>query len=160
MSCPHVSGAVLLLKEAFPQLGGDSLLYALYVTAIDKGDPGEDNTFGNGMIDVYAAYQYLGLRHSAAPPRSRSWDAAIGQLLTPSPGSTLCAYGSPIQPQFELLNRGDSTLTQAILRYRINGGNWQQQNWQGSLAAGNKLILTANQSGLQPHLDSMKLKWK
>ncbi len=152
MSCPHVSGAVLLLKEAFPQLGGDSLLYALYVTAIDKGDPGEDNTFGNGMIDVYAAYQYLALRHTAAPPRSRSWDAAIGQLLTPSSGSTLCAYGSPIQPQFELLNRGDSTLTQAILRYRINGGNWQQQNWQGSLAAGNKLILTANQSGLQPAL--------
>lgn len=150
MSCPHVSGAVLLLKEAFPQLGGDSLLYALYVTAIDKGDPGEDNTFGNGMIDVYAAYQYLALRHSAAPPRSRSWDAAIGQLLSPATGSTLCASGTPVLPQFELLNKGDSTLTQAILRYRINGGSWQQQNWQGSLAAGSKLVLTANQLGLQP----------
>jgi len=76
MSCPHVSGAVVLLKEAFPQLGGDSLLYALYASAIDMGDPGEDNTFGRGRIDVLAAYNYLAQRHTPVPAR-RGYDLAL-----------------------------------------------------------------------------------
>ena len=59
MAAPHVSGAVLLLKEAFPYLSGEELLMALYLTAVDLGDPGEDNTYGMGLIDVDAAFQYL-----------------------------------------------------------------------------------------------------
>src|SRR5690606_22491680 len=59
MSAPHVSGAVLLLKEAFPFLSGDIILMALYLTAFDLGEPGEDNDYGMGLIDVLAAYNYL-----------------------------------------------------------------------------------------------------
>ena len=46
MAAPHVSGAILLLKEAFPYLSGEDLLWALYLTAVDLGAPGEDNTYG------------------------------------------------------------------------------------------------------------------
>lgn len=77
MAAPHVSGAVLLLKEAFPQLSGADLLNALYQTAIDMGATGEDNTYGNGMIDVYAAYQYLALSQTPVNPKQVDWDVAV-----------------------------------------------------------------------------------
>ena len=59
MAAPHVSGAILLLKEAFPYLSGDQLKLALYFTAIDLGDEGEDDVYGMGLIDVDAAFEYL-----------------------------------------------------------------------------------------------------
>lgn len=59
MAAPHVAGAILLLKEAFPQLSGVELKLALYFSAVDLGEPGEDNVFGMGMIDVDAAFNYL-----------------------------------------------------------------------------------------------------
>jgi bacillopeptidase F len=60
MASPHVAGAVALLKQAFPNLTGRQILEALYYTARDLGTVGEDNTYGTGLIDVYAAYQSLG----------------------------------------------------------------------------------------------------
>jgi hypothetical protein len=59
MASPHVAGAVLLLKEAFPYLVGEDILYALYMTAIDLGAPGEDNEYGRGFISLPAAFDYL-----------------------------------------------------------------------------------------------------
>ncbi|MCB0564096.1 MAG: S8 family serine peptidase, partial [Phaeodactylibacter sp.] len=59
MAAPHVTGAVLLLKEAFPYLPGEELMLALYFSCTDLGAPGEDNNYGMGLINVPAAYQYL-----------------------------------------------------------------------------------------------------
>jgi len=59
MAAPHVAGAILLLKEAFPYLSGETIKLALYFSAIDLGEPGEDNVYGMGLIDVDAAFQYL-----------------------------------------------------------------------------------------------------
>ena len=59
MAAAHVSGAVALLKQAFPNKTGKEILEALYYTAIDLGEDGEDNTYGKGLIDVYAAFLYL-----------------------------------------------------------------------------------------------------
>lgn len=59
MAAPHVAGAVLLLKEAFPYLSGEDIKYALYYSAADLGDPGEDNTYGMGVIQLDAAFRYL-----------------------------------------------------------------------------------------------------
>jgi subtilisin family serine protease len=59
MASPHVAGSVALLKEAFPNLTGKQILEALYYTARDLGTAGEDNTYGMGLIDVYAAYLSL-----------------------------------------------------------------------------------------------------
>lgn len=134
MSCPHVSGAVVLLKEAFPQLGGDSLLYALYASAIDMGGPGEDNTFGRGRIDVLAAYNYLAQRHVPVPAR-RGFDVA---LSIPQPGGLegLCAGDLPngLGLPITFRNTGDSTIQSVLLRYRINGQAWLQQTFTSTLA--------------------------
>jgi bacillopeptidase F len=70
MAAPHVAGAVLLLKEAFPAVTGTEILLALYETATDLGNSGEDNTFGRGMINVWLAYQYLSQSHTPATPAS------------------------------------------------------------------------------------------
>jgi len=68
MAAPHVTGAVLLLKEAFPDVTGTEILMALYETSTDLGEVGEDNTYGRGMINVWAAFQYLSQSHTPAEP--------------------------------------------------------------------------------------------
>ena len=69
MAAPHVSGAILLLHEAFPELDGEELMLALYFSAVDLGEPGEDNVYGRGIIDVKAAYDYLiAAGNEPAPP--------------------------------------------------------------------------------------------
>lgn len=59
MAAPHVSGAILLLKEAFPNISSLRIVQALYESANDLGVIGEDNKYGRGMIDVKAAYDLL-----------------------------------------------------------------------------------------------------
>lgn len=59
MSGPHVSGAVVLLRSAFPEATPDEIKMALYFTAHDLGAAGEDNIFGMGNMDVYDAYFFL-----------------------------------------------------------------------------------------------------
>lgn len=73
MACPHVAGVVTLLKQAFPNKTGHEIKLAIYHTAKetpsdlaanDPGEPagstsGEDHTYGMGLIDAYAAYEYL-----------------------------------------------------------------------------------------------------
>lgn len=60
MASPHVGGAIVLLKSAFPTLTGKQIKMALYNTCKDLGTAGEDNTYGKGLIDVYAAFMSLG----------------------------------------------------------------------------------------------------
>jgi len=67
MAAPHVAGAVALLKQFAPNLTGKEILEALYNTAVDLGTPGEDNNYGMGLIDVYAAFLSLGTPDTTAP---------------------------------------------------------------------------------------------
>ena len=67
MASPHVAGAVALLKQFAPTLTGKQILEALYNTAVDLGPVGEDNNYGMGLIDVYAAFLSLGTADSTAP---------------------------------------------------------------------------------------------
>lgn len=50
-----VSGAICLLKEVNPDATPAEIKTALLNTATDLGEPGDDNTFGMGKIDVYEA---------------------------------------------------------------------------------------------------------
>ena len=58
-AAPHVSGAMALLRQAFPGSSPSELETALMQTAQDLGSVGPDDTYGYGMIDVLAAYQSL-----------------------------------------------------------------------------------------------------
>jgi bacillopeptidase F len=57
MAGPHVAGVVVLMRQANPDLEVDSIKQILINTAIDLGPHGEENAYGNGIIDAYAAVQ-------------------------------------------------------------------------------------------------------
>jgi len=59
MATPHVSGVVALLKQADPKLTIASIRSILEETSIDLGSNGEDNDFGHGRVDAFAAVSFV-----------------------------------------------------------------------------------------------------
>lgn len=117
MAGPHATGAVLLLKEAFPNVSGEDILMALYTTAIDLGVTGEDNTYGRGMIDVLAAYNQLASIHTPTPPNNQPYNLSIKQITNPS-SSQLC--NQLITPSLLIENKGDSIIQSVLFTYQLN----------------------------------------
>lgn len=58
-AAPHVSAACALLKNAFPDSNATIIEDALLYSAQDLGVLDADYSYGNGFIDVIAAYQFL-----------------------------------------------------------------------------------------------------
>ncbi len=124
MASPHVSGAVLLLREAFPTLTGEEILLALYYSAHDLGAPGEDNTYGRGLIDVLAAYNYLAQTHTPAPPVSNQFDLKITEVLAPTQ-TFIC--DTLITPVVRLENLGVTNIPVAAITCQVNGTSYVSQ---------------------------------
>ncbi|MFZ5432194.1 MAG: S8 family serine peptidase [Calditrichota bacterium] len=59
MAGPHVSGMVALLRQACPDADVREIKSVIMRSAHDYGTTGEDNTYGFGFIDAYAAVQML-----------------------------------------------------------------------------------------------------
>jgi len=118
MSCPHVSGALLLLAEAFPMASAYELKYALYQTAVDLGEVGEDNTFGRGLIDVFAAFNYLTLTYTPAPPVTNDYDLK-SDILSPNVES-LCPDNSNLEIQILVSNLGMNAIDTFSIQIFIN----------------------------------------
>ncbi|CAN5455203.1 hypothetical protein BH10ACT6_BH10ACT6_13840 [soil metagenome] len=59
MSAPNASGALALLLGAVPGLTTEQAQDALTSTAVDLGVGGPDTAYGNGRINVMAAYQSI-----------------------------------------------------------------------------------------------------
>jgi len=81
-AAPHVAGALALLLSAFPDLTIAQQENALREAAVDLGPAGPDNTYGEGRLDVLAAYNSL----------LGSAQLSISKLDTPDPveaGATL-----------------------------------------------------------------------
>src|SRR5690606_14004234 len=55
LAAPLVSGAAALVWEAFPYFDNDLVRQTLLGTAQDLGEPGTDEVFGNGLLDIGAA---------------------------------------------------------------------------------------------------------
>ncbi|MDX2134958.1 MAG: S8 family serine peptidase [Saprospiraceae bacterium] len=129
MAAPHVAGAIALLREAFPNASGILLKQSLYNTAIDLGTTGEDNTYGRGIIDLSAAYQYLiNNGQTPATPVSAERDAiALGLTV-----SGVCNGPNTLTAEVE--NSGTTPLTAISLRYGIEGVLVNTYTWNGQLA--------------------------
>jgi bacillopeptidase F len=74
MSAPHVSGVALLLREAFPNANATEIKEAMYYSAVDLGAVGEDNTYGMGMLDALASFNYLANTYTPATPQTSNLD--------------------------------------------------------------------------------------
>ena len=132
MAAPHVSGAILLLKEAFPFLSGEELLWALYLSAVDLGVAGEDNVYGMGMIDVYAAFLHLSQIHTPVDPSSMIYDLHLDSLTIPNFRENTCE--NTFTPTVFFKNLGDFTITNIEFTLKINGDTILNNTWTGSLA--------------------------
>ena len=51
MACPHVAGAVALIKQKFPMLTPAQIKFKLITSSSDLGVPGNDPTFGGGLLN-------------------------------------------------------------------------------------------------------------
>lgn len=59
-SAPHVAAAAAVLYEAFPFMTPAQVVDALLRSARDLGDPGTDEIYGRGLVDLGAAMEPLG----------------------------------------------------------------------------------------------------
>ena len=55
MAAPHVTAAIAILKQQFPNLTSSQLVSLLISTATDLGDTGVDDVYGSGMLNLSAA---------------------------------------------------------------------------------------------------------
>ncbi|MFN4122035.1 MAG: S8 family serine peptidase [Flavobacteriales bacterium] len=143
MAGPHVAGAYLLLKEAFPDLHPEGILRVLLHTAIDLGEPGNDNTYGMGMIDLQAAFDSLSTLHSPIEPNYNGYDLRIDEVRIPGLQNRLVC-SSETNVEFRVSNSGDFEFTgfsilaknqneQQVAFDYIDVNLQPGQQWQGSL---------------------------
>lgn len=59
MATPHVAGIAALLWSNFPACTNEDIRTAILSTAEDLGSAGRDNSFGHGLIQARAAYDFL-----------------------------------------------------------------------------------------------------
>ena len=59
MATPHVSGVAALVWSHFPNCTNQQIRDALNATAKDKGAAGRDTSYGYGIVQAKAAYDYL-----------------------------------------------------------------------------------------------------
>jgi subtilisin family serine protease len=138
MASPHVAGAVLLLKEAFPFLAGEEILMALYDSAIDLGEAGEDNLYGRGFISLPAAFQYLKDQgYVPVPPQVPTNDVIVVGVQTASGRD--CNRSISLDVVVE--NAGTTPVYQLDISAQVQYGQQtcnQPIVWQGELAPGER----------------------
>ena len=152
MAAPHVSGIALLLKEAFPYLSGEEILWAIYLTAVDLGPPGEDNEYGMGMVDAYAAYLYLAENNVPVDPNAVSFDLAIEAIEGIEMNAVYCE--NTFEPSVVVKNEGLNTISSFTLIFEWLGGSPSSITWNEPIAPGASTtidlpLLTATFSGQQ-----------
>jgi hypothetical protein len=139
MAGPHVAGAILLLKEAFPLLNGRQLLNALYQTATDLGDTGEDNTYGRGIINLETAYNFLASQFTPVPPNTSPFDISIESIL----GNGFACSGNFI-PQVVIRNIGSQEVGLGQLDWNIDGQFINSSPWNSTLQPGQRDTIILN----------------
>ena len=115
MATPHVAGAVALLRQVDPNATVAQIKRALMRTARDLGSTGNDNTFGRGKIDVYAAAQRL-----RANQLCGGSPCLVGVDAVAKPTKTIAATAAGFEKAFSLYpNPAQNNVT---LNYNFEAG--------------------------------------
>lgn len=73
-SAPQITGAIALIAQAFPTLTPTQIVNLLYASARDAGDPGIDDVYGRGILDLTRAFQPIGMMALAGSRAPASTD--------------------------------------------------------------------------------------
>jgi hypothetical protein len=106
-SCPLTAGAAALLWQMVPGASNMEIFEALKMSANNASNP--NNEYGWGIIDIYAAYQYLALPH-----------------ITHTPLSDTENLNGPYTVTTEITSNYDLIEGSPLLIYRINNGTWTE----------------------------------
>ncbi|MEM7571020.1 MAG: S8 family peptidase, partial [Pseudomonadota bacterium] len=83
-SAPHVSGAIAVLYDLFPELTADEMIELITSTATDLGAPGIDTIYGHGLINLEAALQPQGQMQTSVTAAGQSTAALVSGPAAPS----------------------------------------------------------------------------
>ncbi len=133
-AAPYVAGAVALLKEAFPALSGEEINLALYLSATDLGAAGEDNNYGNGLVNCLAAFDYLVAEGNVPVDPNVNRDAIMVGL---DDQAQICGDGTySALVTFENGGQNNLTAVEIEIDYVKNGVTLDSEtiSWTGNLA--------------------------
>lgn len=105
MAGPHVAGVVALMRQANPDIDVDTIKEILMSTARDLGPSGNENTYGWGVIDAYAAVVQVMSGYGTIEGAVRN----LSNGNTPIAGATV-----------EALEADASTLTNSTGQYTLH----------------------------------------
>ncbi|HEX3485504.1 MAG TPA: S8 family peptidase [Micropepsaceae bacterium] len=88
-STPLVSGGAALIFQRWPNLTARDVANILFASATDLGDPGVDNIYGHGLLNLAAALQPIGVTTMAVSagvaPSVASTDLVLGSAFGDAP---------------------------------------------------------------------------
>ncbi len=97
LAAPHVTGGLALLLSAYPNLTLAEQENALLNSAVDLGDPGPDDTYGYGRLDLLAAYNWLTANVTPTPLPTATPTAIYTPTPTDTPTSTPTPTDTPTE---------------------------------------------------------------
>lgn len=124
-AAPQISGAVALLRQAFPNLTATQVVDLLLKTAKDAGDTGTDAIYGRGILDIAAAFAPQGQTALAGTTTAVPLGDTLGVTSPPmgdAPG-TSGSLGTVVLDSYQRAYRMDipSQLKAAQLQPRLLG---------------------------------------
>ncbi len=126
-AAPAVGGAAALLKQYWPQLGGNAIARILLDTATDLGAPGVDQIYGAGLLNVEKAMQ-------AQAPAS-SFVAAQAVLARFSGMTVSAPFGGPATASALGARAGSMVVVDRYGRdFAMNGASGIRSRTSGLLA--------------------------
>jgi hypothetical protein len=146
-AAPHVTGLAGLILKLNPELSVQDVFDIITRTAIDRGDPGRDNDYGYGRIDV---------------ERAVVWTIFRGQPLTEEflPTNRLLIGEQPFSTAFEVFrvsNAGDSPLFATIrIHPQESGGISANLSAVGDNRSSDQAILVVSPGGSMDILISFR----
>jgi archaellum component FlaF (FlaF/FlaG flagellin family) len=95
------------------------------------GDPGEDNTYGKGIINLEAAFNFLSLTNTPVAPNTSEYDLEITQIMLPD---VMCSGTYDIE--VEIHNAGSLEFGGGQIELKLDGNQSGITTWNGTLLPG------------------------
>lgn len=99
-SAPQITGAIALLEQAFPTMTPTQIVALLYASARDAGDPGIDDVYGRGILDLTRAFQPIGAMTVAGSQRGTASTQTNATLSAPMGDARQGALGTVVLDGF------------------------------------------------------------